>query len=226
MTRGSQAARGVHTVSLRLAVCNVFQGFFGPKMAVFGPKLQFLKLRSSTCKSRSRLPPSSFSLKLCVIVLHTHRYHPPKFHLNLKHHDGSLIFAHFARAACLLACCLLAAAKPGRSTLDTKKGYKTKTGSTSSVTLTLGLTHTKPALHSPLARRPPDPQPDPPRPPAGTPPRPPACPPNSPPPQVLKDSWGVGRIRTGCSRPPVVIGPWVAWIQTHLHLPTSFICFF
>ena len=36
----------------------------------------------------------------------------------------------------LLACCLLAA-KPGRSTLDTKKGYKTKTGSTSSVTLTL-----------------------------------------------------------------------------------------
>ena len=39
----------------------------------------------------------------------------------------------------LLACLLLAAcclrAKPGRSTLDTKKGYKTKTGSTSSVTL-------------------------------------------------------------------------------------------
>jgi hypothetical protein len=35
---------------------------------------------------------------------------------------------------------LLLAAKPGRSTLDTKKGYKTKTGSTSSVTLTLTLT--------------------------------------------------------------------------------------
>ena len=34
--------------------------------------------------------------------------------------------------ACLLAaCCLLA--KPGRSILDTKEGYKTKTGSTSSV---------------------------------------------------------------------------------------------
>ena len=33
-----------------------------------------------------------------------------------------------------------AAAKPGRSTLDPKKGYKTKTGSTSSVTLTLTLT--------------------------------------------------------------------------------------
>ena len=89
-------------------------------------------------ESRSRPPPLSFSLKLCVIVLHTHRYHAPKFHPNLKHHDGVLIFSHFARAACCLllaACCLLLAAKPGRSTLDTKKGYKTKTGSTSSVTL-------------------------------------------------------------------------------------------
>ena len=104
-------------------------------MAVFGPKLQFLKLRSATCESRSWPPPLSFLLKLCVIVLHTHRYHPPKFHPNLKPHDGGLIFTHFARAAC----CLLAA-KPGRSTLDTKKGSKTKTGSTSSVTLALTLT--------------------------------------------------------------------------------------
>ena len=126
----------VPTVSLRLAVWNVFQGFFGPKMAAFGPKLQFLKLRSATCESRSRPPPLSFLLKLCVIVLHTHRYHAPKFHPNPKHHDGVLIFTHFARAAacllavCLLACLLLAAAaKPGRSTLDTKKGYKTKTAS-------------------------------------------------------------------------------------------------
>ena len=39
--------------------------------------------------------------------------------------------------ACLLACLLAAAAKPGRSTLDPKKGYKTKTSSTSSVTLSL-----------------------------------------------------------------------------------------
>ena len=39
----------------------------------------------------------------------------------------------------LLVACLLAAAKPCRSTLDTKKGYKTKTGSTSSVTLALTL---------------------------------------------------------------------------------------
>ena len=92
------------TVSLRLAALNVFQGFFGPKISVFGPKLQLLKLRSATCESRSRPPPLSFLLKLCVIVLHTHRYHPPKFHPNLKHHDGILIFTHFARAA---ACCLL-----------------------------------------------------------------------------------------------------------------------
>ena len=113
-------------------------------MAVFGPKVQFLKARSATCESRSRPPPLSFLLILCVIVLHTHRYHPPKFHPNLNPHDGVLIFTHFARAA---ACCLLllaaAAAKPGRSTLDTKKGYKTKTGSTSSVTLTLALIKTE-----------------------------------------------------------------------------------
>ena len=44
----------------------------------------------------------------------------------------------------LLACLLLApAAKPGRSTLDTKKGYETKTGSTSLVTLTLTLIQTE-----------------------------------------------------------------------------------
>ena len=142
-TGKSSCTWSVPTVSLCLAVLNVFQGFFGPKMAVFGPKLQFLKLRSATCESHSRPPPLSFLLKLCVIVLHTHRYNAPKFHQNPKHHDGVLIFSHFARAvACLLVacCCLLAAAaKPGRSTLDTKKGYKTKTGSTSSVTLTLTL---------------------------------------------------------------------------------------
>ena len=98
----------VPTVSLCLAVLNRFQGFFGPKMAVFGRKLQFLKPRSATCESRSRPPPVSFLLKLCVIVLHTHRYHAPKFQPNRKHHDGYLIFTHFARAACLLAaCCFL-----------------------------------------------------------------------------------------------------------------------
>ena len=139
-TGKSSRTWSVPTVSLCLAVLNVSRGFFGPKMAIFGPKLQLLKMRSATCESRSWPPPLSFSLKLCVIVLHTHRYHAPKFQPNPKHHDGGLLFAHFARAAaCLLACCLLlaAAAKPGRSTLDTKKGYKTKTGSTSSVTLTL-----------------------------------------------------------------------------------------
>ena len=103
-------------------------------MAVFGPKLQFLKPRSATCDICSWPPLLSFMLKLCVVVPHTHRYHPPKFQPNPKHHGGVLIFPQFARAA---ACLLAAAAKPGRSTLDTKKGYKTKTGSTSSVTLTL-----------------------------------------------------------------------------------------
>ena len=130
----------VPTASLRVAVFNVFQGFFGSKMAVFGPKLQFLKLRSATCESRSRPPPLSFLLKLCVIVLLTHRYHPPKFQPNLKHNDGGLIFFPFRACCGLLAA---AVAKVGRSTLDTKKGYKTKTGSTSSVTLTLSLIKTE-----------------------------------------------------------------------------------
>ena len=107
-TGKSSRTWSVPTVSLRLAVLNVFHGFFGPKMAVFGPKLQFLKPRSVTCESRSWPPLSSFSLKLCVIVLHTHRYHAPKFQPNPKHHDGVLIFTHFARAACCLLACLLA----------------------------------------------------------------------------------------------------------------------
>ena len=66
---------------------------------------------------------------------HTHRWHPSKFWPNPKHHDGAVIFSHFERRllASLLACLL---AKPVRSTLDTKEGYETKTGSTSSVTLT------------------------------------------------------------------------------------------
>ena len=109
-TGKSSRTWSVPTVSLRLAVLNVFQGYCGPKMAVFGPKLQFLKMRSATCESRFRPPPLSFLLKLCVFVLYTHRYHPPKFHPNLKHHGGVLIFPHLARAAaCLLACLLLAA---------------------------------------------------------------------------------------------------------------------
>ena len=104
----------ITTISLSLGVLNVFQGFFGPKMAVFGPKLQFLKMR--------------FLPKLCLVVLHTHRYHPPKRDPHLKHHDGVLIFTCFGRVACLLLllAAAAAAAKPGRSTLDTKKGFKTK----------------------------------------------------------------------------------------------------
>ena len=78
-TGKSSGTWSVPTVSLRLAVLNAFQGFFGPKMTVFGPRVQFLKLGSATCGSRSWPPPSNFVLKRCVIVLHTHRYHPPKF---------------------------------------------------------------------------------------------------------------------------------------------------
>ena len=77
------------------------------KMAILGHFRRILKQRSATCESCSRPPPLSFSLKLRVIVLHTHRYHPPKSQPNPKHRDGVLIFVHFARAA---ACLLLVAA--------------------------------------------------------------------------------------------------------------------
>ena len=93
-------------LSLCLAVLNRSWAFLAQKWPFFGCELQFLKPRSATCESRSRPPPSSSLLKLCVIVLHTHRYHTPKFSQNLKHHDEVLIFTHFARAtAC--CCCLL-----------------------------------------------------------------------------------------------------------------------
>ena len=101
-TGKSSCMWSVPTVSLRLAVLNVFHGLFGPKMAIFGPQLQLLKLRSTTCDTRSGPPPLSFLLKLCVIVLHTHSYHAPKFQPNPKHLAGVMVFLHFARAAC---CC-------------------------------------------------------------------------------------------------------------------------
>ena len=118
-------------------------GLFRPTKWLFLALNCNLKLRSATCDTRSRPPPLSSWLILCVVVPHTHRYHPPKFRPNPKHHDGVLIFTHFPVLLAACCCCLLlaaAAAKPGRSTLDPKKGYKTKTGSTSSVTLTLTLT--------------------------------------------------------------------------------------
>ena len=59
------------------------------------------------CDICSRLPLFNFVLQLSVSVLHTHRYHPPKFEPNLNHHDGDLIFAHIACACCCCYCCLL-----------------------------------------------------------------------------------------------------------------------
>ena len=40
-TGKSSRTWSVSTVSLHLAVLNVFQGFFGPKMAVLGPNCSF-----------------------------------------------------------------------------------------------------------------------------------------------------------------------------------------
>ena len=74
-------------------------------MAVFGPTLQFLKLRSATCESRSPPPPLSFLLKVCVIVLHTHRYHPPNFN-QIQSTTTEFRFSTISRVL-LLACLLL-----------------------------------------------------------------------------------------------------------------------
>ena len=59
----------------------------------------------TACDACSWAPPLSVLLKLRVIVLYTHSYHPPKFRLNPNHHNGVLILAHLTHACCLLACC-------------------------------------------------------------------------------------------------------------------------
>ena len=72
MGKSSRMCR-VATISLHLAVFIRFEGRFGQKKADFGPKLQILKWRSGTCDARSRPPPLSFWLILCVVIPHTHR---------------------------------------------------------------------------------------------------------------------------------------------------------
>ena len=52
----------------------------------------------------------------------------------LRVHAAGCLVACYLPSCLLLACCLLA--KPVRSTLDTRGGYNTKTGSSSLVTLT------------------------------------------------------------------------------------------
>ena len=63
--------------------------------AFFGRFSQILKHRSATCEASSQLPLLSVLLKFCVMVLHTHSYHPPNYGPNLHHHDGGLIFCPF-----------------------------------------------------------------------------------------------------------------------------------
>ena len=80
----------------------------GPNLlngGIWGTFLADFETQVCLLRHRSQLPP--FLLKLCVIVLHTHSYHPPKFWPNPKHHNGSPIFAHFMRACCCLLLLLL-----------------------------------------------------------------------------------------------------------------------
>ena len=63
----------VATISLHLAVLSGFWGSFEQKKTDFGPKLQIFKWRSGNCDARSRPPPLSFWIILCVVVPHTHR---------------------------------------------------------------------------------------------------------------------------------------------------------
>ena len=61
------------TTSLDFAVFIRFRGGFEEKKVDFGPKLQILKWRSSTCDARSWPPPLILWLIFCVVVPHTHR---------------------------------------------------------------------------------------------------------------------------------------------------------
>ena len=57
------------TISLHLAIFSMVLGGFGQKRAHFGPKLQILKWRFSTCDAPPRPPP----MISYVVVPHTHR---------------------------------------------------------------------------------------------------------------------------------------------------------
>ena len=117
----------VPTISLRLAVLNVFQGLFGPKNGCFWPQTAVFE----TGPRHLRIPFRAATVEFLAQTLCDCTSHPSvsctKLSSKSKTPRRRSDFSPFR------ACCLLVA-KPGRSTLDTKKGYKTKTGSTSSVT--------------------------------------------------------------------------------------------
>ena len=103
-TGKSSCTCSVPTVSLRLAVLNVFQGFFGPKMAAFGPKLQFLKMRSATCDTPPAATVEFLAQTLCDCTSHP-KVSSSKISTNSKAPRRSSDFYPF-RACCLLACLL------------------------------------------------------------------------------------------------------------------------
>ena len=79
---------------------------FKVKISLFLPKTTLEPAENNQMKRNSGYSthatklPCAEGLVLCVVVPHTHRYHPPKFWPNPKHHGGVVIFPHFARACC------------------------------------------------------------------------------------------------------------------------------
>ena len=111
---------------------------FWPKNCCFWPKIAV----SETEVRPLRIPFPAATVEFFAHTLCDGTSHPwvSSTKISAESEAPRPIWRVLLLACCLLACFLVAAAKPGRSTLDTKKGYNTKTGSGSSVTLTLALT--------------------------------------------------------------------------------------
>ena len=144
-TRKCRCMCRVAIISLHLAFfLACFTAVLGKKKAGFGPKLQILKRRSGRhlqCPFPSAIveyPAHS----LCGCPSHP-QLASTKVLAQSQAPRRSCDFCPFCAclqlAACLLAACMVLAKSIG-STLDTKEGHKTKSGSTSSVTLALTLT--------------------------------------------------------------------------------------
>ena len=86
---------------------NILDIHLGPKMALFWCLLTDFDTWVQQLWCPFLAAKLIFLLKLCVIVLHTCRFHPRKIWLNLNHDDRNIIFAISRRQLLLACCCLL-----------------------------------------------------------------------------------------------------------------------